>query len=250
LQKLLKIRLAWLAGFFFLPFLAAAGDTCWQDGEKLSYEVHWGPVIAAEALFTARREDEKWIMNLDLKSRGVVETFNPIRSSFTSTLATVPWQSLAFEEDRSEGKKKKKNRTVVEYPSRKAHYDDFLASSGEDFTVPQDQMDDAGSLLYAMRGQDWRKDREKIFVVYDGPKIKYGHARYVKETEEAVGKWPKQKLLVVEAWPENKKGERKKGLLRLWITDDANRVPLKADLEAKFGTFEIDLVKAENLKKP
>jgi hypothetical protein len=237
--------MAWLAilpGIFF-GMGPARSEIPWKNGEELTYEVHWGLFIAAEAVFTAKENGPAWVMRLDLKSRGVVDTFNPIQSRFTSKMQTEPWRSLQFEEDRSEADERKKNRTVVLGESLKGRYEDLLEKKVTEFSLPQARMDDLGSLLYAMRVQDWRREKIRLFTVYDGPKIKYGGARLVRETTEAVGEWPRQKLLLIEAWPEDEKGKRKKGSLKLWITDDERRLPLRADFVARFGTFEIDLVK-------
>lgn len=237
-----KARPILLAGLFFWAN-AGRAEIPWKTGEELTYEVHWGVLVAAEAVFTAKEDGRDWVLGLDLKSRGVVDTFNPIQSRFASRMQTDPWRSLRFEEDRSEGNKRKKNRTVLLGEPLKGRYEDLLEKKVTDFDLPQAWMDDLGSLLYAIRAQDWRREKEKFFTVYDGPKIKYGRARLVRETAEAVGEWPSQKLLVIEAWPEDGKGKRKKGSLKLWITDDEKRLPLRADLAARFGTFEIDLVK-------
>ena len=236
-----RTRSALLAGFFFGPTWMWAAVP-WTNGEKLTYEVNWGMIVAAEAVFTAHKDGAAWILKLDLKSRGLVETLNPIRSFFTSSLQPVPWRSLGFDQDRSEGEQKKKSHTTLNYSSLKGRHEDLLAKTVTDFDLPHAKMDDMGSLLYAIRLQNWRRDKELVFTVYDGSKIKFGRARFVGESTESVGVWPKQKLLLVEAWPEDEKGKRKKGSLKLWITDDEKRVPLKANFIARFGTFEIDLI--------
>lgn len=222
-------------------------ELSWREGEKLTYEVHWGMVVAAEAVFSAKKDGPVWLLSLELKSRGVVEKVHPIRSRFTSRTQTGPWRSLGFEEDRAEGKKRFQSRTVLRENFSKGRHEDLSTGKVEEFPLPQTRMDDLGSLLYAIRMQDWRKERERLFIVYDGPKIKYGRARWVGKSRESVGIWPQQNLLLIEAWPEDENGKRKKGILKLWLTDDEKRLPLRSHLVAKFGTFEIDLVQAEGL---
>jgi hypothetical protein len=43
-------------------------------------------------------------------------------------------------------------------------------------------------------------------------------------------------------------GTKKKGHLTMWMTDDARRLPLHAELEFKYGTFNIDLVQADKTR--
>ena len=35
-------------------------------------------------------------------------------------------------------------------------------------------------------------------------------------------------------------------ILLLWMTDDARRLPLRAEIEFRYGTFDIDLIKTGN----
>jgi hypothetical protein len=39
------------------------------------------------------------------------------------------------------------------------------------------------------------------------------------------------------------KGTHHRGSLMLWLTDDARRLPVHADLDFRYGTFSIDLMK-------
>jgi len=43
------------------------------------------------------------------------------------------------------------------------------------------------------------------------------------------------------------KGTHHRGSLRIWITNDARRLPLHTDAILRYGTFGIDLIKAETL---
>jgi hypothetical protein len=59
----------------------------------------------------------------------------------------------------------------------------------------------------------------------------------------AFGNWPKQPLLRIRALPT--KGTRRRGVLTVWITDDARRLPVHAELDFVYGSFSIDLTKAD-----
>ena len=66
----------------------------WSDGEKLVYLIQWGPLEAAEAIFSAQndpKKDDAQRFELFLRSRGPVEAFFPIRcESFEGSSPSSP----------------------------------------------------------------------------------------------------------------------------------------------------------------
>ena len=46
------------------------------------------------------------------------------------------------------------------------------------------------------------------------------------------------------------KGTHRHAQMTLWMTDDARRLPLHAELEFLYGTFSIDLTDAEGVPTP
>ena len=64
----------------------------------------------------------------------------------------------------------------------------------------------------------------------------------------AFGAWPAQPLLRLSVLPG--KGTHHRGHLTIWLTDDARRIPLHAEMEFRYGTFSMDLAHAEKIGSP
>ncbi|MEI7693919.1 MAG: DUF3108 domain-containing protein, partial [Verrucomicrobiota bacterium] len=90
----------------------------WPEGEKLTYLIEYGPLDAAEAIFTAKKEPKREGVErfeLYLRSRGSIEAFYPIRSRLTSLTQLQPWRTLEYIQDRSEGGNVRNRRTLPDY---------------------------------------------------------------------------------------------------------------------------------------
>ncbi|HEY0256739.1 MAG TPA: hypothetical protein VGC39_04785, partial [Candidatus Methylacidiphilales bacterium] len=77
---------------------------------------------------------------------------------------------------------------------------------------------------------------------YESDSEKEGLLECEGRETRAFGVWPSQPLLRILALPG--KGTHHRGKLRIWLTDDARHLPVHADLEFRYGTFSLDLIKS------
>ena len=213
----------------------------WPDGETLTYEVHWGMFVAAEGTFQARRNGSPsgWRLELDLKSRGVVDMAVPIQSHFVSQAGTESWKSLLFQADRREGRERLNYECVLP-GSGTGQYRDLLEKKNRSISEHDGPVQDLVSMLYNLRRHDWKKDSKMRFCVNDRWSLHNGFARVVgrERVEDQNGAERECDVIFVEE--QNEKGEsRNNGWLRLWFTTDARHVPLQARLKFRYGTFLI-----------
>lgn len=220
----------------------------WEDGEELAYEIHWGLFVAAEGVFTARRHPQQpgqWVFLLDLKSRGVVETLSPIRSEFKSVTQVAPWRSRAFEEKRKEGKRRYDRVIRPDYRRKKIHVHDRRAQDKTDYSFDHTTVEDIGSLLYRVRVLNWGSGMKREFHVYQDKDIRTVEASFVKRE-----KWDGRETVVVFVRPNyGDPAKDAKGYgVNIWMTDDREKLPIRAALKAKFGTFDIRLKEDDGFK--
>jgi hypothetical protein len=238
----------------FLLFLALAAwpvslhalPLPWKEGETLDYRITWGAVLAAEAQFTAHQvTPNRWRFALDLQSRGVVESFSPIRDRIYSLTDLAPWRSVEYGEDRSEGGAERKNVTRIDYTAHAGHFRDLEEGRGKSFPIPADALDDLGSMLYGLRRGDWKPGVVRPIHAYDGPQLHRGEAVFLRrEMLDAEGFDHPVPCLVIRLHPiYDDPAKNARGYYALlWLRDDAGRIPLRADLKARFGTFTLQLV--------
>lgn len=244
-----------LALCLFLAPLAAGAEP-WKDGETLDYLIRWGMVPAASAHFTARRDgDVGWRFALDLRTRGAAEALHAIRSVVYSVTLTGPWRSVAYGEDRVSNGAWRAEAGAIDYAAHAGSWHEAKDGKTTDkaFPVPDAAVNDIGSMLYGLRLPAWKEGVPVPLRVYNGPKIEKARAVLLRrEKIVPASGGAETACLVVQVKPVYDEPEKDaKGYgATLWITDDARRLPLRAELKARFGTFTLDWVPPGSIDTP
>ena len=219
----------------------------WIDGESLTYLVSWETLSAALGTFTAKDKGDHWQFSLDLASRGAVQLMYPFTANFWSILAPgLPWRSVEYGEYRFEPKRTIKERTRIDYAKHLGTREIWVDGKTKTFPVAEEAIDDVGTMLYHIRTGPWKPGDKRTVYVYESSSEKQGEATCEAREVRAFGTWPAQPLLRISMLPTV--GTHRKGHLTLWMTDDARRLPIHAELEFKYGTFDIDLTQADKVR--
>jgi hypothetical protein len=215
----------------------------WADGEKLTYLVSLLGLEAAQGIFTANRKDDHWEFDLELSSRGLVNDTYPFTGAFWSSMGPETWRSVEYGEYRFEPKRTIKERTRIDYQQHVGTREIWSKGETKTFSFKEDALDDVGSMLYHLRAGNWKPGDKRTLFVYESNSEKQSSVECQARETRAFGNWPKQPVLRMLALPT--KGTRRKGSLMVWITDDARHLPLHAELDFIYGSFSIDLMKAD-----
>lgn len=218
----------------------------WTDGEALTYLVSWETFQAAQGTFVAKEKGNHWEFNLALASRGVVDSIYPFSGNFWSILARAPWRSIEYGEFRFEPHRLIKERTLIDYAKQQGTRTDWIDSKTKTFSIDQPAIDDVGTMLYHLRAGAWKPGDKRTLYVYESNSEKQGEAECQARETRAFGIWPAQPVLRLSVLPTV--GTHHRGHLILWMTDDARRLPLHAELEFRYGTFDMDLTQAVKVR--
>ncbi len=217
----------------------------WVNGEMLIYEIKWGLIHAAEGMFRVEDKRDRWKFSLNLKTVGVVDSLYPIRSQFVSILQKHPWRSMGYYENRDENKRVRRTRSMVDYQKAMGVFLDEISGERKVFEFKDKILDDIGSVLYGARLIDWRKTPQKKVRVYEKGQVKTGWIRSYGCVEESIAGWPKQRLWRLYGETEtSQQGTKRRGHVRMWLTDDIRRIPLYARVKLRFGSFDVELKEA------
>ena len=215
----------------------------WIDGETLTYLVSWTALEAAQGTFVARDKGHHWEFKLSLASRGVIDTVYPFTGTFWSILGKPPWRSTEYGQFRFEPRRTIKERTLIDYAKHQGIREIWTNGETHTFPIAEDAVDDVGTMLYRLRAMPWKPGDKRTFYVYESNSEKEANAECQTRETRAFGIWPAQPLLRIAVLPG--KGTHHRGGLMLWLTDDARRLPLHADLDFRYGSFSIDLTKTD-----
>jgi hypothetical protein len=221
------------------------GHLPWTDGEKLTYLVSWEGFDAAQGVFLAREKGARWIFHLTLGSRGIVDSIYPFTGEFWSILARAPWRSIEYGEFRFEPHRTIKEQTTIDYDKKEGTRARWDEGSSKTFAITEPGVDDVGTMLYHIRAGPWKPGDKRTIYVYESNAQKQAEAECQARETRGFGVWPAQPVLRLSILPTV--GTHRKGHLTMWMTDDARRLPLHAELEFKYGTFDMDLTKAEGV---
>ena len=217
----------------------------WSEGEKLVYLIQWGPLEAAEAIFTAQHEtkrDDAQRFQLFLRSRGPVEAFFPIRSRFSSLTQLRPWRSLEYTQDRSEGGNVRNRKTIPDYSVKLGRFFPAPGKPEENFDLPAGPAEDFGSMLYHVRAHPWKAGESLQWNVLENKEPLFAKMTCNRIDQIELGDEKPRRLIEIFGEPIGA-SRRHQGWMKLWMTDDSRRIPVLAKLKFQYGTFDILLIR-------
>lgn len=231
--------------------LAYLGEPSFKIGEELSYKLKYGFFTAAETTIKVLESDRKFEGNpafhivADAKTAGTFDIFYKVRNRYETYVDEKTLEPYFYTENRKEASYKHSDNVTFDHTTEKIKADKgVFQMKGKTF--------DFLSAYYFARSIDISKIRvgEKFKLDYfleDGVhsmEITYSGK---EKMDCALGNFNCLKFS-----PTIIPGRvfRKSSKLYLWITDDANRIPVKAHVELIVGSLTMELTSAKNLKYP
>ena len=235
-----------------LPLVALAEkpELWFPVGEKLTYNIRWGPwTVGYSTVWTEWiQENGRDLLAIRVRNRStsVLNKLFPVDDFMESIVDPVTFLPLRFHKSLSEGRYRLKEVTTFDYQKKMAHWQHLLRDSHEDFAIESDTRD-LLSFMYFMRSQAWDEHKgycfrvmadEKLYDLYVNPsrfaKInlrEYGKVRSLKLVPEAAF----QGLFV------------RVGRLEVWVSDDDRCILTKGTAIVPFpiGTIRVMLGKVE-----
>jgi hypothetical protein len=228
--------------------------------ESFDFRVHYGFITAGEARIEV--SDQYYLINNKIcmkatctgRSSGSFDLVLRIRDVWTTYIDTVSKVSQKSTRNIEEGKYRLKEVVQFNYPANKAIVDwenRHKKKGHEEYTITGD-LQDIVSGAYYLRVVDYDKLKPGDIMevnsfledqVYS-LKIRYKGKEVIKTD---FGKISAIKLAPI--MPENGLFEGENSI-RVWLSDDKNRLPLKIQADMFVGAVEIDLKGYKNLKYP
>ncbi|WP_443936905.1 DUF3108 domain-containing protein [Pedobacter sp. MW01-1-1] len=227
-------------------------EPVFQEGEVLKYRLRYGFVTAAEGVLKVTNSDLKfdnqptYKISVDAETSGTFDVFYKIRDHYDSYIDKTDLTPYFYQENIREANYTRKDKARFHQSTKK------IVSNRGNFNTPTTQTFDLVSAYYFARSLDITKLKQG-----DKFKLNYFLQDEVSALEiEYIGKETiKSKLGSIRCLkfsPTIKPGRifKKDSRLYLWVTDDGNRVPVKAQVEILVGAVTMELKSAEGLKYP
>ncbi|MDQ6478026.1 DUF3108 domain-containing protein [Dyadobacter sp. LHD-138] len=223
-------------------------------GERVEYRVHYGFINAAEAKVEIARNlsvvNNKPCFKINVTGRtlGAFDLISRVRDNWRSYVDTVTIVPQMFYRNIQENRYRKEETVVFNHDKDQAV--STIKDETKSYKIP-DNIHDIISGYFYLRTLNFEKIAEgeviEVPTFFDGEIYKL-RIRYVGK-DVIKTKFGKIKVLRLNPLiPDNKlfKGE---GAVKLWVSDDINRIPLKAEVELAIGSLEMDIKSVKNLRK-
>ncbi|MBV8549661.1 MAG: DUF3108 domain-containing protein [Acidobacteriaceae bacterium] len=235
----------------FAPAGQLANDPQFPYPERLTYSVEWRMLAAGEAVVELKRSNpQAWNISLNLASAGLVSRLYRVADSYRASTSDRFCGANAFL-DAQEGKKHLQTSLTFDNPRHKVDYDerDLVRN-----TTAKKQLDIAPctyeitGAFTAMRLVSIEPGQTVTLPITDGKKMAYAKVQAQgKENITVSGK--SYATVRYEAFLFDNVLYKRKGRLFIWLTDDAERLPVQFRMQMGFpiGTITVELEKKERL---
>ncbi|MEJ6981599.1 DUF3108 domain-containing protein [Pedobacter sp. P351] len=236
----------------YSQYLENRKEPVFKVGEELKYKLRYGFVTAAEATLSVRNSDLKFnnqsVYHLLAEGRtsGTFDVFHKVRNRYNSYIHPTQLLPFLYTETIREGNYRRNDKARYHQEEKK------VVSNKGTFFGKRSQLFDIVSAYYFARSLDLSevKQNEKFKMTYflnDG----LADLEIIYIGKERV-KTSMGYFNCLKFNPSIQAGRvfREDSKLYLWITDDGNRIPVKAQVEILVGTVTMELTSAKGLKYP
>lgn len=257
-KSLLVIASLFCLGFVAQEPLRNIPQRSFGLGERIEYRVHYGFINAAEAVVTienklARVNDRPcYKITVSGKTTGAADLLTKVRDSWQSYVDTTAILPHVFTSNKREGNYKNNEKVIFDHEINNIRRIDLNKKGEQKAYKGPNGIQDVVSGYYYLRTIDFSnfKVGQSVAVkaFFEGEfydmKMKY-QGKAVVDT-----KYGKAKVIKINPiLPKNSFFEDENSV-RIWVSDDANKIPLKIEVDLKIGALVMDIKKYSGLKNP
>lgn len=228
----------------------------YSPGEEIQYRVHYGIFTAGEAFM---RLSEKFyrvngkpcfrseIVGNSLGAFDKIVRIRNVWGSYFDTLHFMPQKSFR---SIAENKYRKREEVFFDYEKNQAT---IKVENSQDQTIGiMPAIQDMVSGYYFLRLQDYeglrKNDTIKLKGIFEDKTYDF-NIIYLGKTQVKTKMGKAKAFVISPVMPENSLF-RGKNPIKMWISDDLNRIPLKIEAELLLGSLDMDIKGYSNLKYP
>ncbi len=238
--------------FFSFNKTIKAGELPFYPGEKLTFCLKWNFIPAGTAVLEVLPMEnidgvKYYHFVITTKTNAFVDRIYKVRNRIDSFTDEDITRSVLYKKNELEGDLKSDTVVTFNWKDKEARYSNFGQQRNPVPILPGTF--DPFSIFYYVRLLDLEENLEIKRPVTDGKRCVIGKAKIIKKTTVKLNA-KEHEAYLIEPEIKNIRGvfaKNKKAKIRLWVTADQRRIPIKIKSKIKIGSFTGVLISAENL---
>lgn len=233
---------------FFISFASLAQEkkVAFKSGEWLRYKMSYSGFLRAGTAILEVKENEingKKVFHTKGSgwTSGVIKWFFEVDDLYESYFDQDSIKPYVFKRKINEGGYKKHRITNFNYNSKKAYVQDFIKQ--QDTTIPFSNVQDMLSSFYYLRNHDvtgMKKGDEIAIDMFMDSQIYPFKLRFLGK-EVLKTKFGKINSLIFRPMVQSGRIFKAQESVTIWITDDANKIPVKMKADLSVGSLRAEL---------
>lgn len=227
-------------------------------GEHIEYRVHYGIINAAEAVVHVENKLQKvnnrpcYVVKVTGRTTGAFDLVSKVRDTWQSYIDTTAMIPQQFYTNKREGGYKNIEKVIFDHENEIANrYDLDNKKEKNSYKVPKN-VQDVVSGYYYLRTFDFKnmKVGQSIMVkaFFEGEIIEM-RMKYAGK-DKIRTKFGTAKVFKMNPILPNNDFFEDENSIRIWVSDDENKIPLKIEVDLKIGAISMDIKKYHGLKNP
>jgi hypothetical protein len=212
--------------------------------EKLSYLISMHGIPIGNAELESNDENGATSITLRIKSNAAISNFFAVDDVVETRhidglfiMTTIRQQEGAFRSD---------EMFTINLAKKRVAWVDFLQNRSLNLTVPTEEVLDTLSGIYSLRNRRLEVGNTQTLHIYDSESYADVPVEILRREELYLPNLTKVPTLVLRPMQKTAGIFRRTGDVLIWMTDDANKVPVKIVTSVALGTVSVDLIAAES----
>ncbi len=238
---------------FFLGMLSILSAVPFMDGEKLTFNVKYGVINAAEATLEARTSmyqgSPVWHLSTLAKTHSFFDKVFKVRDRVESWWDKDLLLPYKFAKNLQEGKYRQHRVHIYNHESGTSTYQKWQFKKNlfenSEMEIPNASQDILSAFYYVRTSPLIVGKSVLVNIVADGRSMKTEVK--VHRTEKIKSIFGDIECLVIEPKLKGEAVFKQSGRILIWVTNDEYKIPVRLESKITIGSFVASLAKAEQV---
>ncbi|MDD2582611.1 MAG: DUF3108 domain-containing protein [Desulfuromonadaceae bacterium] len=212
--------------------------------EKLTYLISMFGLPVGSAELEAKHEEEEVLFTLRVRSSTAISSVFPVDDIVETR--HISGKFIMSKIIQHEGTFSSDQGFTVNLAKKRVSWFDNIGGRSQTVPVPSDEVIDTLSGIYLLRSRTLQVGKTEILHIFDSETYADVPVEILSRETIRLPNLQKVDTVVIRPIQQTAGIFRRTGDVRIWITDDANKVPVKIVTSVSLGTVTVELLSAES----